>query len=75
MYGIWYFMEMQKLSEQDMYWNLNLIQKNVMALFQTYGSTVSRIQIHYKETVCFYLQVPRSSWYSFDQPCKDERLS
>ena len=35
---------------------------------QGYKATLSR-------QFTFYHQVPRKSWYSFDQPLKDERLS
>ena len=37
-------------------------------LYQNYRATT---QIHF----AFYRQVPRSSWYSFDRPRTDERLS
>ena len=46
-----------------------------MAPFNGWGSTVSGLQSHYEETVYILPLVPRNSWYSFDQPWKDERLS
>ena len=42
-----------------------------MAPFCGWGSTVSRLQSHYQETVSDL----RSSWYSFHRPRNDERLS
>ena len=35
-----------------------------MVPFYGWGSTASRIQWHYKETVYYLPQVPRNSWYS-----------
>ena len=46
-----------------------------MAPFYGRGSATSRLQSHYEKEVYFLPQVPRSSWYSFDRPRKDERLS
>ena len=45
-----------------------------MAPFYGWGSAISRLQSHYKEADYFLQQVPRNSWYSFDQPWKDKRL-
>ena len=47
--------------------NQKSLKKNMLALFCGWGSTVSRLQNHYGVT--------RGSWYSFDQPRKNERLS
>ena len=49
-----------------------LHKKNFIVPFYGCGSTVSRLQSHYEETVYF---LPLSSWYSFDRPQKYERLS
>ena len=49
-----------------------------MTSFYGWGSTASRLQSHYEETVSFLSfnsQVSRSSSYSIDCPRKDERLS
>lgn len=54
--------------------DLPLDLKNFVAPFYRYGSTVPRLQIHFKETVTFYLLVPMTSWYSFGQPWNDKRL-
>ena len=47
-----------------------LFFKNFMVPSYLLSSTVSRLQSHYKKTI-----YPRSSWYSFHPPQKDERLS
>ena len=39
------------------------------------GVLLSQCYNHYKETVYFFPLAPRKSWYSFDRPQKDERLS
>ena len=46
-----------------------------MTLFYGWSSTDSWLKCHYEVAVYFLSQVPRSSWYSFDQPWKDERVS
>ena len=38
-------------------------------------SAIPRLQSHYEETIYFLPSVARISWYSFNQPRKDERLS
>ena len=43
-----------------------------MAPLYGWGSTVSRLDSQYKETV--YHSVLRSSWYSFNWPLKDKRM-
>ena len=50
-------------------------EKNFVALFYGWGSTVSRLQNYYKETVepfSFNHSVPISFWYSFNRPRKGE---
>ena len=46
-----------------------------MALFYGWGSTVLRLQSHYKDMFDSYSLVPKSSCYSTDQPWKDEKMS
>ena len=50
-------------------------QLNLKALFYGWGSTVSRLQSHFEETVYFLHSVPRILWYSFNRPGKDKRPS
>ena len=52
-----------------------LKKNNFMTHFYRCGSTVSRLQSNYEESVNFYHSIPRSSWYSFNRPRKDERLN
>ena len=52
-----------------------LFKKNFMAPFYGWGSTASRLQSHYKETVYFLPLSFQIFLVSFDQPRKDERLS
>ena len=49
------------------------ILKNFMA--SSHGFTASVLQNHYKKKVVFLPKVPGNSWYSSDQPKKDEKLS
>lgn len=49
-----------------------------MASFFSYGwgSTISGLLSHYEEAIYFSpLSSPKISWFSFDRPKKDERLS
>ena len=46
-----------------------------MALFYGCGLTVSRLQSHSRRQITFYHSVLKISWYSFNQPRDDERLS
>lgn len=49
--------------------------KEILAPFHGWASTISRLQSPYKDTVCFFtIQLPRTSYYSTDQPRKNERL-
>ena len=43
--------------------------------FYGWGSTTSRLLSHYEEASYFLPVSSRNSWYSSDQPQKDERLS
>ena len=52
--------------------NAQYYKKIFMTPFYGWGSTISRLQSHYEETV--YHSVLRSTLYSTDQPWKDERL-
>ena len=51
-------------------------KRNFMVPFYGWGSTAPRLQSHkaHWQFTVHYL-VPRNSWYSFDGPQKDERLS
>ena len=46
-----------------------------MLLVYVRDSSALRLQIFYEETVYFRNYVPRSNWYTFHRPRKDERLS
>ena len=46
-----------------------------MAPFHGWGSTISRLQSHFEETFYFFHSTPKTSWYSFNQPQEDKRLS
>ena len=46
-----------------------------MAPFYGWGLTTSRLQSHYDEEVYFLPLNSQKSWFLFDQPQKDERLS
>ena len=50
-------------------------QSMFMAPYYGWRWTVSGLQSHYKEAVCFLKLSPRSSWYWFNQSRKDERMS
>ena len=48
--------------------------KNIMSPFYGRCATVSRLQSHLRYSLHAFYQVPMNSWYSFDQPRKDQRL-
>ena len=57
---------------------INCSKNAVWFLFYGWGSTVSKVQSHYNETVSFLpfsSHVSRNSRYSIDRPRKEERLS
>ena len=46
-----------------------------MAPFDGWGSTTTRLRSHMRRQFTFYDKDPINSWYSFDQPRKDDRLN